>query len=94
MTMGTKATPSPYDCFQNLEPDEPYFLLMGRDPAAANLVRLWAVRRQEAIDAGEKPADDEAQVKEALLCAEHMEVWRLHKNQPPPEEESDKPVEP
>jgi hypothetical protein len=81
--MGTKANPSKYDCFKNLEDDEPYFVLMARDPRAAALVRAWAWNRRELIKMGAKPAEDEAQCREADDCADAMEAWFLtHRGDP------------
>lgn len=74
--MGTKATPGKFDCFEHLEPDEPYFVLMARDPAAASLVRRWAEQRKTMIHSGAKPPADREQVEEALTCADHMDAWR------------------
>lgn len=39
--MGTKANPGPFDCYAKLEPNEPYFLIMGRDPMGQQLVEMW-----------------------------------------------------
>lgn len=73
--MGTKNKPGAFDCFRNLEPDEPYFVLMARDPSAALLVRMWAHGRKVMIEGGEKPYTDMAMVTEALLCADEMEAF-------------------
>jgi hypothetical protein len=43
--MGTKNNPGKYDCFNKAEPDEPLFVLLGRDPQAAHLVSIWAKLR-------------------------------------------------
>jgi hypothetical protein len=67
--MGTKNSPGKYDCYANLEPDEPYFLLMGRDRHAAYLVNLWAQMREEI-------GEDPAKVEEARSCALHMDLFR------------------
>lgn len=40
--MGTKNNPGPFDCYAKLDPDEPYFVLRGKDPSAAALVMLWS----------------------------------------------------
>ena len=40
--MGTKNNPGKFDCYENAEPDEPMFVLLGRDPLAAHLVSLWS----------------------------------------------------
>lgn len=74
--MGTRNNPGVYDCLGTLDPDEPFFVLKGRDPHAADLVRLWAHERRSYISAGIKPAEDEAKVKEALACAVEMDAYR------------------
>lgn len=66
--MGTKNNPGKFDCYQNAEPDEPMFVLLGRDPSASHLVRLWAYIRNEE-------SEDENKLKEALGCADAMEQW-------------------
>ncbi len=66
--MGTKNTPGAFDCYANAEPDEPMFILLGRDRDAASLVRLWALMRHAA-------GEDEKKVTEALQCAEAMDGW-------------------
>jgi hypothetical protein len=67
--MATKNNPGQFDCYHNAEPDEPMFVLLGRDEQAPELVRLWA--RVRALN-GENPA----KVAEALKCADDMESWR------------------
>lgn len=74
--MGTKNNPGGFDCYGKLEDDEPYFVLRARDPSAAQLVREWALQRRIHVRQGLKPTSDDAQVAEALLCAEAMEDWR------------------
>lgn len=51
-------------------PDEPVFPLLGRDPMAGILIRLWAHLRQ---DAGEDPAT----VEDALHIAAACEQWAV-----------------
>lgn len=96
--MGTKNNPGQYDCYANLEPDEPYFLLAARDPMAPSLIRSWAMIRQQQVEDGIKPAEDFAKVAEARQCAAQMELWRTDKlnlamRQPvPPRDVSSAPV--
>jgi len=72
--MGTKNNPGAYDCYENADPDEPMFILLGRDRMAPELVRKWA---DERALAGEDPT----KVAEALACAASMEKWRKeHRN--------------
>lgn len=67
--MGTKNNPGEFDCYAKAEPDEPMFILLGRDPLAADLVREWARRRVETRGPSEK-------VDQAIECAEQMDRWR------------------
>ena len=67
--MGTKNNPGRFDCYANAEPDEPMFVLLGRDEHAPLLVRLWADLRE--LD-GEKAA----KVAEAIQCATAMKRFR------------------
>src|SRR5260370_6339640 len=73
--MGTKNNPGEFDCYANAEPDEPMFVLLGRDRHAAGLVRLWALLRH-------REGEDEVKVAEALRCADAMDGWmrKLGKN--------------
>ena len=66
--MATKNNPGAYDCYANAHPDEPMFVLLGRDRHAPMLVRLWAAIR--GMD-----GEDEHKVAEALACAEAMDAW-------------------
>jgi hypothetical protein len=74
--MGTKRDPGAFDCYANAEPDEPMFVLLARDPAAADLVEQWADARADLIAAGKKPATDRGMVAEARQCAIAMRRWR------------------
>ena len=67
--MGSKLNPGKYDCYANAKPDEPLFVLLGRDKHAPALVRLWAEMR-------ELDGEDSEKVVEALSCAREMEVYR------------------
>ncbi len=68
MNMGTKNNPGAHDCYANAEPDEPMFVLLGRDPLAADLVAEWAARRE--LTRGPSPKVDEARA-----CARSMTAW-------------------
>lgn len=74
--MGTKTDPGDYDCYDNALPDEPMFVLLGRDPDAPYLVREWAAVRRERVRRGERPTSDLAMVDEAMECANEMIRWR------------------
>lgn len=49
--MGTKNNPGKFDCYTNAEPDEPMFVLLGRDRLAAHLVSIWSKVRYGDIEA-------------------------------------------
>ncbi len=66
--MGTKNNPGAFDCYANAEPEEPMFILLGRDKHAPTLVWLWATLR-------ELDGEDPAKVKEARECAANMMGW-------------------
>jgi hypothetical protein len=66
--MGTKNNPGKFDCYANAEPDEPMFILLGRDKNAPSLVDLWANQR-------ELDGEDPAKVAEAKECAKAMRRW-------------------
>lgn len=66
--MGTKNNPPYFDCYANAEPDEPMFILLGRDRMAPYLVELWAEYR-------ESEGDNPAQIREARECAAAMREW-------------------
>ncbi|MGA7119754.1 MAG: hypothetical protein WBY94_06635 [Polyangiaceae bacterium] len=66
--MGTKNNPGEFDCYANAEPDEPMFVLLGRDPMAGMLVRIWAVLRRAS-------GESAAKVQEAERCADLMDQW-------------------
>jgi hypothetical protein len=67
--MGTKNNPGDFDCYENADPDEPMFVLLGRDRMAPALVRQWANQREAEM---ELPA----KVAEARRCADAMEAWK------------------
>jgi hypothetical protein len=60
--------PGRFDCYSRAEPDEPMFVLLGRDPAASALVALWA-------DIRERMGEDPEKVEEARQCALSMAEW-------------------
>ena len=66
--MGTKNNPGNFDCYANADPDEPMFILLGRDRMAAFLVRLWAYWRWLT-------GEDADKVTEAFECADAMDAW-------------------
>lgn len=67
--MATKNNPGKFDCYANAEPDEPMFILLGRDPTASLLVRHWILlRKLLGMTSAEK-------LQEARACADAMEAW-------------------
>ena len=68
--MGTKNNPSRFDCMAKAEPDEPYFVLLGRDRSAAKLVREWATQRHAE-------GDTSGAVMEALGIANDMDKFSI-----------------
>jgi hypothetical protein len=75
-SMGTKNKPGKFDCYANAEPDEPMFILLGRDPMAGALVRMWAEMRANT-------GENSAKVKEALDCADALDAWAESKGKTP-----------
>jgi hypothetical protein len=73
--MGTKNTPGKFDCYVNAAPDEPMFILLGRDPVASFVVEFWINLRR--IREGGSP--DEVQLEEALSCARSMRDFAIEK---------------
>src|SRR5574341_1372418 len=68
--MGTTKDPGEFDCYANAAPDEPMFVLLGRDPVASILVRRWADLRYEL-----GLMESTAKMAEARRCADAMEAW-------------------
>lgn len=68
--MGTKNNPGAYDCYAAAAPDEPMFILLGRDPDAPALVWLWSVLRE--LKGGDK---NRTKAAEARQCAVDMAAW-------------------
>ena len=69
--MGTKNNPGQFDCYANAQPDEPMFVLLARDPCAAEAVRYWVHLRANS----EKGIHGDKAL-EALECADAMEAWK------------------
>jgi len=64
--MGTKNNPGKFDCYSKADPDEPMFVLLGRDPAASLLVGLWA-------DIRERMGEEPDKIAEARACGKAMQ---------------------
>jgi hypothetical protein len=76
--MATKSTATSDECYNRLEPDEPYFCLMARDPDFEVMVRTWALHRRMQISSGarENTLQENHQIAEALNCAQDGKAWR------------------
>lgn len=70
--MGTKNQPGKFDCYSKAEPDEPVFVLLGRDPAAPILINLWA-------DIRSRLGEEQEKIEEACACAEACTAWLVLK---------------
>lgn len=71
--MGTKNNPGKFDCYAHAEPDEPMFILLGRDPVAGVVVSLWAALR---IALGETSPE---KIAEAKACAIAMTMFAIER---------------
>ena len=80
--MGTKSKPGTYDCYANAHPDEPMFILLGRDPFAPMLLEKWAELREAA-------RGPSAKAEEARACAQAMRDW-LASDEPKPNEDQER----
>lgn len=72
--MSTPRKPGKYACTPL--PDEPNFLILGRDRHGAAIVREWASQRELAIEMGLAPESDRPKVADARRIADQMEAWR------------------
>lgn len=91
--MGTKSSPSSFDCYANAEPDEPLFTLLARDPLAEYLVSAWAALRAYDVETAHRLMNEavkdlaesgkqyrsplDPKLIEANDCAQSMRHWRL-----------------
>lgn len=73
----TKNNPGSFDCYAAAHPDEPMFVLLGRDKHAAVLVMMWAAMR--AMD-GEEPA----KIAEATACYDAMSEYLINERKVEP----------
>src|SRR5271154_947158 len=73
--MGTKNNPGAFNCYAVADPDEPMFVLLGRDPIAPFLVGWWA-----GLKSVHDPNADAAKIKEAMETAKAMDEWLLKLN--------------
>jgi hypothetical protein len=80
--MGTKNSPGKFDCYQAADPDEPMFVLLGRDEKAPGIIREWVEKRslKRDLEAGSHLPHDEKAL-EALRCADEMVRYYRFMNQ-------------
>ncbi|MDX1371011.1 MAG: hypothetical protein R3321_00985 [Nitrososphaeraceae archaeon] len=69
--MGTKKNPGKFDCYNNLKDDEPYFVIMGRDPVGSFIINNWILLRQSITEKGE---DGESVEKEKFKEASELSL--------------------
>lgn len=72
--MGTKNNPGRFDCYANAEPDEPMFVLLGRDPTASIVVGFWRTLKMAMKQKGESKSSEE-KLDEARQCSYAMKAW-------------------
>ncbi|MCW5723474.1 MAG: aspartate decarboxylase [Maricaulaceae bacterium] len=89
---GSMANPSPYDCLGKLFPEEPYFVLRAKDPAAPGLVEMFAYLYSGQTQAALQKLQEIAALiaaapapprpagsgkfRECFLISDAMERWR------------------
>lgn len=64
--LGSKANPSQYDCYDDLEQDEPYFVIRAHDPLSSALLELHAY-----IGAGQSGAAHNKLAEIMAMTADH-----------------------
>lgn len=72
--MSTKNHPGQFRCFEAALPDEPMFVILGRDPAGPATVEFWAQERVKQEKVHER--DDQDRIKAAIDEAKDMADWR------------------
>lgn len=73
----TKTHPGAFRCYEAALPDEPMFVILGRDPAGPATLEFWAQERVKQQKVHEP--DDQARIKAAIDEAKDMQDWRdLH----------------
>jgi hypothetical protein len=71
--MWSKTNPGPFDRYAEAEPEEPIFVLLGRDPVSTFLVSLWIGMHAVMRDNSPSAALD------AVQCTLALEQWaRTH----------------
>ncbi len=65
-------------CLEKREPDEPMFILLGRDSAAPSTIETWCSLRANEIMTGARPDTDEEwdHVRQVRVKAKAFREWR------------------
>jgi len=80
--MPSKTHPMTAAVIEKAEPDEPMFVLLGRDRVAAKLVKDWAdFRFRRLPNFGMDDPEEMAQIADALACAKEMEAYADRRQQ-------------
>ena len=88
--LGSKQNPSPFDCYDDLTEDEPYFVIRADDPLSDSLVELHAyigagqsgaahnkLAEIMALTAMQPPRpSDSPKYRETFAISQAMEAWR------------------
>jgi len=77
--MATKENPGRFDCYANARPNEPMFVLLGRDPVAWYLVLQWAELR---IKLALNQTDDD-QTEDAFKTAMALKEYAAEQGKDP-----------
>lgn len=85
--------PGAFDCMKAALPDEPYFVLLARDPSAPAMLGTWVAQRRkdvfakaddnEAVPLPDDLAEDLRKCTEAETCAFEMTIWRRRNGHAP-----------
>lgn len=70
----TKTHPGMFRCYEAALPDEPMFVILGRDPAGPATLEFWAQERVRQQKVHER--DDQDRIKAAIDEAKDMQDWR------------------
>lgn len=70
----TKTHPGMFRCYEAALPDEPMFVILGRDPAGPATLEFWAQERVRQQKVHER--DDQDRIKAAIDEAKDMATWR------------------
>ncbi len=72
--MTNKNHPGPFNCYAAALPDEPIFVILGRDPAAPRAMREWSKERD--LRGKNKTPDDIERIHSVNAQIQEMIVWR------------------